>query len=52
MPFKIVDIHNSLVKVLCEKNLLLIRPDHHVAWRGDSIPAGANSIINNIRGAA
>ncbi|XP_070574666.1 uncharacterized protein [Ptychodera flava] len=30
------------VKRLYEKNMTLIRPDHHIAWRGDAIPELTN----------
>lgn len=32
--------------------LALIRPDQHVAWRGDRLPADAGALLDCIRGAA
>ncbi len=32
--------------------LLLSRPDQHVAWRGDSLPADPLALIDRVRGAA
>jgi hypothetical protein len=31
--------------------LVLVRPDQHVAWRGDSAPADPARLIDLIRGA-
>jgi hypothetical protein len=39
------------VKETYERGLVLIRPDGHVAWRGDSVPRGASDIIDHVRGA-
>jgi 2-polyprenyl-6-methoxyphenol hydroxylase-like FAD-dependent oxidoreductase len=36
---------------LYEKKLVLVRPDGHVAWRGDSLPADALEVIDRVRGA-
>jgi hypothetical protein len=30
---------------------VLIRPDGHVAWRGDALPSEALNIIDHVRGA-
>jgi hypothetical protein len=30
--------------------LVLVRPDGHVAWRGDAMPSDAFEIINKVRG--
>ena len=36
---------------LYEKPLVLVRPDGHVAWRGDQPPADAEALIEQVRGA-
>ena len=36
---------------LYERSLVLVRPDGHVAWRGDQAPADALSVIVRVRGA-
>lgn len=37
-PLKIVRLpHEALAKKLYERNLVLVRPDQHVAWRADSV---------------
>jgi hypothetical protein len=35
-----------------ERPFVLIRPDGHVAWRGEEIPANAAAIIDKVRGAS
>jgi len=30
--------------------LLLIRPDHHIAWRGNAAPADAQAVIDRVIG--
>jgi 2-polyprenyl-6-methoxyphenol hydroxylase-like FAD-dependent oxidoreductase len=52
VPLKIVDIRDSRARTLYERDLVLIRPDHHVAWRGDTVPDRPEAILDHIRGAA
>jgi hypothetical protein len=33
-----------------ERNFVLVRPDGHVAWRGDEIPDNTKDIIDKVRG--
>jgi hypothetical protein len=33
------------------RRLVLVRPDGHVAWRGDAVPADAAHIVDRMRGA-
>jgi hypothetical protein len=37
---------------LYERRLVLVRPDGHVAWRSDTLPADAGQLIDTVRGAA
>ncbi|AMK26522.1 FAD-dependent monooxygenase (plasmid) [Sphingobium sp. SJ10-10] len=39
----------SAIRML-EKRFVLVRPDHHVAWRGDVIPDDAKSILEQVTG--
>lgn len=36
---------------LYEKRLVLVRPDGHVGWRGDVLPANCLDVIDTVRGA-
>jgi 2-polyprenyl-6-methoxyphenol hydroxylase-like FAD-dependent oxidoreductase len=37
---------------LYERRLVLVRPDGHVAWRGDTVPADVATLIDRVRGVA
>jgi 2-polyprenyl-6-methoxyphenol hydroxylase-like FAD-dependent oxidoreductase len=41
MPLQLVHIGDPRIAALYERNLALIRPDQHVAWRGDAWPGAA-----------
>ncbi|HEX4195203.1 MAG TPA: FAD-dependent monooxygenase [Stellaceae bacterium] len=51
LPVNVVDIADDAVARLYERRLVLVRPDGHVAWRGDSPPAEPRAIIDRTRGA-
>jgi hypothetical protein len=50
VPFHDITIADPDVAALYEKALVLVRPDGHVAWRGDECPADAGAIIDCVRG--
>ena len=52
VPLKRVAISDPNAAQLYERRLVLVRPDGHVAWRGDNLPADAASLIEAVRGAA
>jgi 2-polyprenyl-6-methoxyphenol hydroxylase-like FAD-dependent oxidoreductase len=51
-PFKTIRIDEPAVRALYEKRFVLVRPDGHVAWRGDSIPGDPGAIIDTVSGRA
>jgi 2-polyprenyl-6-methoxyphenol hydroxylase-like FAD-dependent oxidoreductase len=51
LPFDIISLDEHLVQETYERCLVLVRPDGHVAWRGDSVPQNAGEIIDTVRGA-
>jgi len=51
LPLNVIPLNEPKVKEIYERSLVLIRPDGHVAWRGDSVPEDASEIIDHIRGA-
>lgn len=51
MPLKIVTIVDAEIAALYEMPLVLVRPDGHVAWRGDTVPNDGMAVIDCVRGA-
>jgi len=45
-----LDIRDDHAANIYEKNLILVRPDQHVAWRGNNLPQNPVNIIDKIRG--
>ena len=52
VPFRAVVPPEPALGTLYERRLVLVRPDGHVAWRGDAEPADAVAVIDRVRGAA
>jgi len=52
VPLAVVDVGEPAAADLYERRFVLVRPDGHVAWRGDAIPTNANVLIDRVRGAA
>ena len=50
-PFEVATIDEPAVVSAYEKKLVLVRPDGHVAWRGDSLPADADAVVARATGA-
>jgi hypothetical protein len=46
-----VDIAKPEIAALYENRLVLVRPDGHVCWRGDSPPPDPEHIVDRVRGA-
>ncbi len=51
LPLEVVALDEPKVCEAYERPLVLVRPDGHVAWRGDSVPANASEVIDKVRGA-
>ena len=51
VPLQVHRIEHREVAALYERALVLVRPDGHVAWRGDSQPTDALAMIDTVRGA-
>lgn len=52
VPLKVWVLDNPDVQALYDRKLTLIRPDHHVAWRGDACPEDCAHVVDVVRGAA
>jgi hypothetical protein len=50
VPIAIVSLPEPQLAALYERPLVLVRPDGHVAWRGNEPPADALGLIDRVRG--
>jgi 2-polyprenyl-6-methoxyphenol hydroxylase-like FAD-dependent oxidoreductase len=51
VPLAVLDIDPLDARALYARKLVLVRPDQHVAWRGDDEPAAPTDLIDLVRGA-
>jgi 2-polyprenyl-6-methoxyphenol hydroxylase-like FAD-dependent oxidoreductase len=52
LPLTFSAIAEPHIAALYERRFVLVRPDGHVAWRGDRMPEDALCVIDVVRGAA
>jgi 2-polyprenyl-6-methoxyphenol hydroxylase-like FAD-dependent oxidoreductase len=52
LPLEVVALDDPNVREVYERLFVLVRPDGHVAWRGDALPANGEEVIEKVRGAA
>lgn len=50
VPVSVLEVDNDEVRSLYQARLALIRPDHHVAWRGDEPPVDPGRLVDQITG--
>jgi hypothetical protein len=51
VPLTVVDVADPKIAALYERSLVLVRPDGHVSWRADAVPADPLGLIDRVRGA-
>lgn len=51
VPLRVVELSHPDANAAYGAAMALIRPDHHVAWRGAEAPADPAAVIDRIRGA-
>jgi hypothetical protein len=51
VPLEVVDVRDETARRVYERDLVLVRPDQHVGWRGNEPPADALAMIDQLRGA-
>ena len=51
IPFEVFDVPASEVRDLYERDLVLVRPDQYVAWRGSKLPPDSARLLAQIAGA-
>jgi hypothetical protein len=52
VPLRVLDLRRPKAATYYGGGLVLSRPDQHVAWRGDELPADPLALIDRVRGAA
>jgi 2-polyprenyl-6-methoxyphenol hydroxylase-like FAD-dependent oxidoreductase len=50
IPLHVLSIPDPAVRDLYERRLVLVRPDGHVAWRGDMLPPDPRALADRVRG--
>ena len=50
IPFNSIKIDEAGIRDLYKANYVIIRPDHHVGWRGDKIPKDMENIMGTLTG--
>ena len=51
VPLAVSDLPSEEAASLYARALVLVRPDGHVAWRGDRLPTDCEGLIDRVRGA-
>ena len=51
VPFAVVDMDADQTATLYPRKLTLVRPDQHIAWRGDQLPDDPGALVDRVRGA-
>jgi hypothetical protein len=52
LPLAVLDVRSPEASQLYRHRLVLVRPDQHVAWRGDAQPVDTLGLVDLVRGAA
>jgi 2-polyprenyl-6-methoxyphenol hydroxylase-like FAD-dependent oxidoreductase len=51
VPLNTISVADPAIAALYERPLVLVRPDGHVAWRGEQEPADPLAVVDRVRGA-
>jgi 2-polyprenyl-6-methoxyphenol hydroxylase-like FAD-dependent oxidoreductase len=46
VPLSVLDVPSDEARDLYARDLALVRPDHHVAWRGNALPDHADALLS------
>ena len=49
-PLDVLVVPDSALRTIYERDLVLVRPDMHVAWRGDRLPQAADELAARVIG--
>ena len=51
-PLKALQLDEPHMRKLYDKSMFLLRPDMHIAWRGDKAPANLGKLVDRVTGRA
>jgi hypothetical protein len=51
VPLRVVALADARFPALYQARFALVRPDQHVAWRGDRLPPDCLDLVDRARGA-
>jgi hypothetical protein len=49
-PLDVLVVPDSALRAVYERDLILVRPDMHVAWRGDRLPQAVDGLASRVTG--
>jgi hypothetical protein len=52
MPLTVLELARDDIRRLYDSDLVLIRPDQHVAWRGHDLPPDSDALLATVTGAS
>ena len=50
VPVKVVETDSAVARDLYERDIVVVRPDQHVAWRGNADPSDAEAVVAQMTG--
>ena len=50
LPLDVLQVRQPELRAIYERNMVLVRPDQHVAWRGDELPADCSRLLALVAG--
>lgn len=51
LPLRVLDVEGEAARELYQRDLVLVRPDQHVAWRGNHLPTDPGDLVARVSGA-
>lgn len=52
VPLTVLELARDGIRQLYDRDLVLVRPDQHVAWRGNALPPDCDALIAQVVGAS
>jgi hypothetical protein len=49
-PLKVLRLDSALAKAVLDRSAILVRPDQHICWRGNALPANCDVLWDRVTG--